>query len=59
MVSVTSERTFSALRQLKNYMKQDSLKKIDSGTLDTMKFTRRFDGATNNAKGIFENLSRS
>ena len=40
-------------------MKQDSLKKIDSGTLDTMKFTRGFDGATNNAKGIFENLSRS
>ena len=59
MASVTSERTFSALRQLKNYTKQDSLKKIDSGTLDTMKFTRRLDGATNNAKGIFENLSRS
>ena len=38
---------------------QDSLKKIDSGTLDTRKFTRRFDGVTNNAKGIFENLSRS
>ena len=47
MASVTSERTFSALRQLKNYTKQDSLKKIDSGTLDTRKFTRRFDGATN------------
>ena len=59
MASVTSERTFSALRQLKNYTKQDSLKKIDSGTLDTMKFTGRFDGTTNNDKGIFENLSRS
>ena len=59
MASVTSERTFSNLRQLKNYTKQDSLKKIDSGTLDAMKFTGRFDGATNNAKGIFENLSRS
>ena len=74
VTSATSERTFSALRRLKNYqrstMKQDRLKlmiyllmhchKSITDKLDTVKGQTlwRLLVPMNNAKGISENLSR-
>ena len=63
--SATSERTFSALRQLKNYlrstMKQDCLNncllmhchKSITDTLDTVKIAKRFACVVQQRKGHF------
>ena len=55
---VTSERTFSALRRLKNNCPLMHCQKSITDTVDTVKIAKTLLVPTNNAKDILEKLSR-
>ena len=61
VTSATSERTFSALRRLKNYlrstMKQDH-QQLPTDEFSKIDYRRTRHQRTTNAKGILENLCR-